>query len=105
MPMAHDYLLMWCTRARTLGTMDENGPAGCLYSISDSWWMERANFLQWFSKMFLPAVKYCIPVVFFFFFDGHCSHISLDLLDLVRSKQGVFSNIYTVCADFQKVGK
>ena len=32
---------------------------------------------------------------FFFFFDGHCSHISLDLLDLIRSKQGVFSDIYT----------
>ena len=36
----------------------QNGPAGCMYSVSDSGWMESANFFQWFEKMFLPAVKH-----------------------------------------------
>ena len=53
------------------------GPAGALYSVSTSWWMEGDNFLQWFEKMFVPAVSHMTtgaPV--FLFFDGHHSHIN-----------------------------
>ena len=32
------------------------GPAGSLYGVSDSGWMETKNFLGWFKKGFLPAV-------------------------------------------------
>ena len=61
----------------------QGGPAGSLYSVSDSGWMESANFNQWFEKMFIPAVKHLTgnaSVVLFF--DGHHSHISLELIEL-----------------------
>ena len=32
------------------------GPAGALYGVSDSGWMEGNNFLRWFEKLFCPAV-------------------------------------------------
>ena len=35
----------------------KNGPAGCLYSVSDSGWMEGSNLFRWFIKMFVPAVN------------------------------------------------
>ena len=35
----------------------QSGPSACMYSVSDSGWMESGNFLEWFQKMFLPAVK------------------------------------------------
>ena len=71
----------------------KNGPASCLFSVSDSGWMEGPNFLQWFTKMFVSAVKpiaTAAPVVLFF--DGHHSHISLKLLEVARS-----NNIHLVC--------
>ena len=45
----------------------QGGPDACMFSVSDSGWMEAANFLQWF-EMFLPAVKHLplkMPVLFF----------------------------------------
>ena len=71
----------------------KDGPAGCLYSVSDSGWMESANFQQWFSKLFVAAVMpmtMTAPVVLFF--DGHHSHISLKLIEVARS-----NNIHLVC--------
>ena len=50
------------------------GPSGTLYSRSDSEWMESPNFLEWFGKLFLPAVEEMLqtgPVVLFL--DGHQS--------------------------------
>ena len=47
----------------------QGGPAACMFSVSDSGWMEAANFLQWFERVFLPAVKHLIsklPVILFF---------------------------------------
>lgn len=32
------------------------GPPGNTYQLSDSGWMELANFHEWFVKLFLPAV-------------------------------------------------
>ena len=42
------------------------------YSMSDSEWMEGANFVEWFRNDFLPAVediRHTGPVVLFL--DGH----------------------------------
>ena len=33
----------------------KNGPAGVLYTVSDSGWMERPHFLEWFKILFLHA--------------------------------------------------
>ena len=71
----------------------QNGPAGCMYSVSDSVWMESANFLQWFEKLFLPSVQHLTstaPVILFF--DGHHSHMSIHLVELARS-----SNVHLFC--------
>ena len=35
----------------------KNGPAGALYGVSGSGWMEGANFKNWFEKLFVPAVS------------------------------------------------
>ena len=55
---------------------------------------ESANFLQWFSKLFVAAVMPMTVTasVVLFFFDGHHSHISLKLIEVARS-----DNIHLVC--------
>ena len=63
------------------------GPAGTVYGMSESGWMETANFLEWFKKMFVPAVTPLLqtgPVVLFL--DGHYSHLSLQLIHFAKSK-------------------
>ena len=62
------------------------GPAGALYGVSPSGWMEQANFLSWFEKMLVPAVHHLLskgPV--FLFVDGHYSHVSIDLIKSATS--------------------
>lgn len=59
----------------------EGGPAGALYGVSDSGWMDAANYLSWFKKLFLPAVSHLTkraPVILLQ--DGHHSHISIELI-------------------------
>lgn len=63
----------------------QGGPPGTRYSMSDSGWMETANFHEWFAKVFVPATRDLAktgPVVLFF--DGHKSHDSLALIELAR---------------------
>lgn len=55
--------------------------------MSDSGWMEAANFIEWFRKVFLPAVenmRHTGPVVLFL--DGHNSHTSLHLVEEAREQ-------------------
>ena len=71
----------------------EGGPAGALYGVTDSGWMDASNFLSWFNKLLVPAVSHLTataPVVLFF--DGHHSHISLELIREARDK-----NIVILC--------
>ena len=68
----------------------KGGPNGVMYSVSDSGWMESANFLQWFEKMFVPAVRHITPIILFF--DGHHSHLTLRLIEVARS-----NNIHLIC--------
>ena len=68
----------------------QGGPPGTRYSMSDSGWMESANFHEWFVKIFLPAtadMRKTGPVVLFL--DGHKSHETLSLLELAREKNVV----------------
>ena len=58
------------------------GPAGTVFSVSDSGWMEEGNFKEWFKQLFIPAVSHLLesgPVVLFA--DGHGSHIGYELID------------------------
>ena len=65
-----------------------DGPAGAVYGVSKSGWMESDNFLQFFSKMFVPAVNHLLqdgsPVILFV--DGHKSHLSLPLIRMAKEK-------------------
>ena len=75
------------TKRKTSGLSGcmQGGPDGSHYTVSDSGWMEAAYFLQWFKKMFVPAVKNLTtkaPVVLIF--DGHHSHISIELIELAQ---------------------
>ena len=61
------------------------GPAGTYFNVSESGWMERPHFLEWFKKLFLPATSSILetgPVILFM--DGHASHINLELIRLAR---------------------
>ena len=62
----------------------KGGPAGAMYSVSGSGWMEKESYESWFMKMFLPATKNreSAPVVLFF--DGHHSHISISLIKVCK---------------------
>ena len=56
-------------------------PAGAIYSVSESGWMEKENYESWIKKLFLPATSHLresVPVVLFF--DGHHSHISVSIV-------------------------
>ncbi len=67
----------------------QGGPAGAVYGVSDSGWMEGQNFLSWFEKSFVPAIKHLIssgPIILFV--DGHHSHTGIDLI-LKSRKQGI----------------
>ena len=63
----------------------KGGSAGAMYAASESGWVEKVNYESWFKKMFLPAVRHLthsgLEVLFF---DGHHSHISLNLIELSR---------------------
>ena len=59
----------------------EGGPHGCMFSVSNSGWMESAQFSEWFIQMFLPATKLLrltAPVVLLL--NGHGSHVTLELV-------------------------
>lgn len=57
----------------------EGGPAGVLYDVNESGWMDAVYF--WFQKLLFPAASQLLftgPVVLFL--DGHHLHISLELI-------------------------
>ena len=90
MLMVHGYLLkgknFW---ARLM----IGGPAGAMFSVSDSEWMEGANFIQWFKQMFLLAVRGATvekPVILFF--NGHHLHLTIELIKTARD-----NNVYMIC--------
>ena len=69
------------------------GPAGTVYGVSDSGWMEGNNFCKWFEKLFVPAVTHLLktgPVILFV--DGHHSHMTLDVIQLAKK-----SNVHLCC--------
>ena len=63
------------------------GPAGAVYGVSSSGWMDWNNFLEWFKKLFLPAVASLTrtgPVVLYV--DGHHSHLTLEIIQYAKSE-------------------
>jgi len=63
------------------------GPAGSLYGVSKSGWMEADNFISWFKSLFLPAVDHLLPTgPVVLFLDCHHSHLSLELIHTAKTK-------------------
>ena len=74
-------------------TWKHGGPPDTLYGVSSSGWMEGANFLSWFKKLFLKNVEHLLcdgPVILFV--DGHHSHIDLELIYTAREH-----NVHLMC--------
>lgn len=70
-----------------------DGPAGTVYGVSQSGWMEGKNFVSWFKKLFAPAVSPLLttgPVILFV--DGHHSHLTIELIQEARGR-----NIHIYC--------
>ena len=66
-------------------TWKHGGSPGALYGAFSSGWMERPNFLSWFTKLLLKYVELLLydgPVILFV--DGHHSHIDLELIYTAR---------------------
>ena len=66
----------------------QGGPAGAVYGVSESGWMDACNFYSWFMKLVCPAVSHLTstgPV--FLLMDGHHSHISLKLIRAARDNR------------------
>ena len=55
-----------------------------VYNTSSSGWMETITFEEWFSKVFLKHAK-SVEGAKILIFDGHISHISLEVIDEARN--------------------
>ena len=64
------------------------GPAGAVYGVTESGWMDANMFLSWFKKLFCPAVAHLTSTgSVLLFMDGHHSHISLELIRLAKENK------------------
>ena len=71
----------------------QGGPATAVYGVSELEWMDSDNFLSQFKKLYLPALSHLLKEAsVLLFLDGHCSHISIELVKLARS-----NNIEILC--------
>ena len=61
----------------------QGGPTGATYDCSESGWMEANNFYKWFAEVFVPSVQH-LDGTKLLLFDGHSSHVSLELIDKAR---------------------
>ena len=67
-------------------------------SVSESGWMEKANFFSWFTNLFILVVQDLLstgPVVLFF--DDHHSHLSLKLLQDTKARHVHQRTHHTTC--------
>jgi len=59
----------------------QGGPDGAVYNCSPSGWMEREQFLQWFTKVFVTSTCH-LEGTKLLIFDGHNSHLSTQVVDI-----------------------
>jgi len=62
---------LWC----------KGGPEDAVFNCSPSGWMESDQFVEWFEKVFVPAVSE-LEGGKLLLFDGHNSHISTRVVDI-----------------------
>ena len=77
--------------AHLYNTWIDGGPETTRYTVSQSGWMETAQFLEWFMKIFVENTKE-IEGGKLLIFDGHNSHISCDVVEMA-----VANNIELLC--------
>ena len=67
------------------------GPDGALYGTSENGWMDTNLFTNWFKQGFLKWTK-DLPRPLLLVFDGHISHISLEVVNIAMQNQ-----VYLLC--------
>ncbi|GFO08331.1 hypothetical protein PoB_003483600 [Plakobranchus ocellatus] len=60
------------------------GPAGACYTTSEKGWMEDAQFLDWFTKLFLTNTRDVSDKSRVLIFDGHLFHLSHALVQRAK---------------------
>ncbi len=61
------------------------GPKGTIYNSSPSGWFDMFIFEDWFTKLFLPAVRR-LPGKKLLIGDNLASHISLQVIQICRER-------------------
>ena len=61
-----------------------DGPIGASYDHSESGWMEQKSFVNWFKKFIQHIEASPTSNKKILFFDGHVSHLSIELIDLAN---------------------
>jgi hypothetical protein len=61
--------------------MRVGAPSDTLFMVSDSGWMNKEIYLEWF-RHFIQRIPPTRPVLLIQ--DGHSSHISIELIELAR---------------------
>ncbi|GFO05301.1 Dde-domain-containing protein [Plakobranchus ocellatus] len=59
----------------------KDGPTDAAYTTSTKGWMEAPLFLDWFKKIFLHHTRDDSDKARLLIFDGHASHLSVDLIE------------------------
>ena len=60
------------------------GPQGAVYTTSLNGWMESDQFMEWFKTIFLKCTAAFSQHPRILIFDGHLSHLSLDMIKHAR---------------------
>ena len=71
----------------------QGGPDGACYTTSAKGWMEAPQFLDWFVTIFLPHTADVSNKPRILVFDGHASHLSLDLMEKAKENNVVMMRL------------
>ena len=69
------------------------GPPGTLYNTSANGWMESQHFLEWFKGQFLPQTAEFSTLPRILIFDGHLSHLSVEIVRCALENNSVLMRL------------
>ena len=67
------------------GNYVKNSTIGALYKKSPYGYMDKELLQEWLEKIFVPKTRHLWKVLLII--DGHGSHVTLDVIDLVRENE------------------
>lgn len=63
---------------------DDEGFPGCTYAATDNGWIEWKVFFNFIEKSFIQHTRPSIDDPLLLIYDGHTSHVSLDLIEMAK---------------------